>query len=124
MNLFGTTRTHVTRNHALIAPDGYVGTGLPGWTNVSAVTLISPQMGAAFVQTLIKVDSAGESAPPLPGVERFIYVVAGELILNLDQLRRRGHAEHGRFCLSAAKRSAHAHGSRRRTSQPLRAALC
>ncbi len=85
MNLFGTTRTHITRNYALVAPDGYVETGLPGWTGVSAVTLISPQMGAAFVQTLITVDSAGESAPPLPGVERFIYVVAGELVLTLDK---------------------------------------
>ena len=85
MNLFGTTRTHITRNHALVAPDGYVETGLPGWTGVSAVTLISPQMGAAFVQTLVTMNKTGESAPPLPGVERFVYVVAGELVLNLDE---------------------------------------
>ena len=83
MNLFGTTRTNVTRNHALITPDGYVETGLPGWTRASAVTLISPQMGASFVQVLVTLEGAGEGVSPLPGVERFIYVVEGEVTLNI-----------------------------------------
>ena len=85
MNLFGTTRTHVTRNHALIAPDGFVKTGLPGWSGVEAVTLISPQMGASFVQILVTMDETGESAPPLPGVERFVYVVEGEVVLTVGE---------------------------------------
>ncbi len=83
MTLFGTTRTNVTRNHAFIAPDGYVPTGLPGWKGASAVTLISPQMGARFVQTLVTLEGAGEGAPPLPGVERFIYVIEGEVTLQM-----------------------------------------
>ena len=83
MNLFGTTRTHVRRNHALIAPDGHVAQALPGWTGGSVVTLISPQLGARFVHYLVTLEEGGQSAPPLPGVERFVYVVEGELTLAL-----------------------------------------
>ena len=78
MNLFGTTRTHVRRNHALIAPDGHVAQALPGWTGGSVVTLISPQLGARFVHYLVTLEEGGQSAPPLPGVERFVYVVTDQ----------------------------------------------
>ncbi len=83
MTFFGATRTNVRRNHAFIAPDGYVPTGLPGWTLASAITLISPQMGAAFVQVLVTLEEGGEGVSPLPGVERFIYVIEGEVTLQM-----------------------------------------
>lgn len=92
MTLFGSTRTHVTRNHALIAPDGYVTTTLPGWTGAEAVMLISPQLGARFTQYLVTLgqdQEAGESSLPLPGVERFVYVVRGEVGLETEDQQTR-----------------------------------
>ena len=76
---FGQTRTAVQRGHAFIAPDGQVETTLPSWKGSMVVTLISPQMGARFSQYLAHMQPGGEGTPPLSGVERFIYVLAGEV---------------------------------------------
>ncbi|TVR60900.1 MAG: (S)-ureidoglycine aminohydrolase [Spirochaetaceae bacterium] len=80
----GETRSRVTRSHALIAADGHVNTTLQGWSGAEPVILISPQMGARFCLYLITLLSGGTSAPPLPGVERFVYVLDGELDLEFS----------------------------------------
>ena len=90
----GATRTHIKRSHALIAPDGHVATTLPGWRRTQSVTLISPQMGARFSQYLVTMDAEGEGVPPLPGVERFIYVLQGELELQSEVSVERLTAHH------------------------------
>ena len=46
MDLFGTTRSRVRRSHALIAPDSFVSSDLPGWERSRGVILIAPRMGA------------------------------------------------------------------------------
>jgi (S)-ureidoglycine aminohydrolase len=81
---FGTTRTRVRSDHALIGPDSHVTSPLVHWSQTSGVVLISPAMGAGpraprFVQYLAMTNdhSVCDSAPPL--VQRFIYVLEGSV---------------------------------------------
>ena len=51
MNVFGTTRSRVTEQHALITPDTWVWQDLPGWRGAKGVVHISlaqalPAIGA------------------------------------------------------------------------------
>lgn len=96
MNHLGYTRTCIKTTHALIAPDGHVKTTLPGWHNTSSIVLISPQLGARFTQFLAVMEAGGKGTEPLPGVERFIFVVAGGATLTIDgetqQLDEYGYA--------------------------------
>jgi (S)-ureidoglycine aminohydrolase len=79
MNHFGHTRTRVTSHHAFLAPDGHVKTSLAGWIKTQAIILISPQMGARFSQYFALLEAGAEGAMPLPGIERFIYVMDGSI---------------------------------------------
>ena len=79
LNHLGRTRTRVTLQHAFIAPDGHVATTLPDWKNTDVVVLISPQMGARFSHYLAHMAPNGEGTPPLPEVERFVFVLEGKL---------------------------------------------
>lgn len=83
MTPFGTTRSTVQRDHALLAPDAHIISQLPGWTKTDGIILISPQMGSAnrarFSQYLADMQGGGQAGPPLPGIERFIFVVEGRV---------------------------------------------
>ena len=83
MELFGTTRSRVQRSHALIGPDSFVNSDLPGWERSQIINLISPRMGARFSQYLALMESGGSAGQPLRGVERVIYVVEGGVDLKL-----------------------------------------
>ena len=84
MNHFGHTRTRVTPQHALIAPDGHVTTALPGWKNAQAIVLISPQMGAQHSHYLVEMAAGAAAGAPLAGVERFAYVLEGQLSAQVE----------------------------------------
>lgn len=77
MDLFGTTRSRVTADHALIAPDSFVRSPLPGWGGTQGIILIAPPMGARFTQYLALMEAGGTSAPPPAGGERVVYVLEG-----------------------------------------------
>ena len=79
MTQLGRTRTRVTTHHAFIAPDGHVETLLPGWKGAKGIVLTSPQMGARHSHYLAFMDEGGTAGSPLPRVERFVWVLAGEL---------------------------------------------
>jgi (S)-ureidoglycine aminohydrolase len=79
MELFGTTRSHVARSYALVTPESFVRSELPGWERSMGVILITPRMGARFVQYLALMEAGGVPARPAPGVERVLYVVEGEI---------------------------------------------
>lgn len=82
MTLFGSTRSRVRQDHALIAPDSFVKSPLPGWEQTDAVVLISPHMGARFTQYLALMNAGAGSQPARGGVERVIYVLDGEVTLH------------------------------------------
>ncbi len=75
------TRTRIAADHALITAESHVPAPLVGWTHTEAVTLIAPVMGAGFVQALVRMSPTAESALPLPGVERFVFVLEGAVTL-------------------------------------------
>ncbi|CAN5643024.1 (S)-ureidoglycine aminohydrolase [soil metagenome] len=77
MQLFGTTRSRVARDHALICPDSHVRSPLPGWTKTQCVILIAPPMGARFMQYLALMEPGATSAEVPSGIERVIYVLEG-----------------------------------------------
>ena len=83
MELFGTTRSQSRRSHALIAPDSFVTSDLPGWERSQGIILIAPRMGARFSQYIAIMEPGGAAGQPPPGVERVIYVLEGQVDLIL-----------------------------------------
>ena len=81
--LFGSSRTVVKERYALLTPDGFVASNLPGWENVVAVVNISPAMGARFVQLQVDLGTKGTGECNSGAHEFFIYVMegAGNLLL-------------------------------------------
>ena len=79
MELFGTTRSRCRRSHALIAPDSFVTSDLPGWERSQGVILIAPRIGARFSQYLAMMEPEGAAGQPPPGVERVLYVLEGQV---------------------------------------------
>lgn len=91
--LFGATRTRLASRHALIAPDGRMDDGLPGWRGARATVLISPRLGGgpapAFVQLVATLDDGGGTGAAPAGVERFVYVLDGAVTVRLGERRER-----------------------------------
>jgi (S)-ureidoglycine aminohydrolase len=79
MDPFGTSRSRVRRDHALIAPDSFVRARLPGWSRAAGVVLVAPRLGARFVQYLAFLEAGGAAGPPAAGVERVAFVLDGEV---------------------------------------------
>jgi len=77
--LFGTTRTFLGNRHAIIAPDGHVGSNLPGITGAASVVLISPEMGAGFTELTITLAENGYADFPANQIEAFVYVLQGSV---------------------------------------------
>jgi (S)-ureidoglycine aminohydrolase len=83
MDLFGTTRSRITTQHALITADTWVWQDLPGWRGAKGVVHISPHMGARFVQANVALDAGGFTSGAAEGVERVVWVRTGKLSLKL-----------------------------------------
>jgi (S)-ureidoglycine aminohydrolase len=78
MEISALTRSVVKRNHALISPDGYINSVVPGWKNCTVNVIINEQMGARLCQTIIRFQKDGS----LEGITResqvFFYVIGGK----------------------------------------------
>ncbi|HEX4146088.1 MAG TPA: (S)-ureidoglycine aminohydrolase [Pirellulales bacterium] len=81
---YGTTRSRVTRQYALITPDTHVAAPLVGWRNGSAVMHMSPEMGARFAQYTAVLGPGAVSATSGEGIERFVFVLAGAIRLKAE----------------------------------------
>jgi (S)-ureidoglycine aminohydrolase len=92
MTRLGLTRTKVTSTYALIAPDGYVASRLPGWTNCKSIVLISAAMGARFSQYHITLDAGGRGEGYSVGDSWFFFVIAGAATINGAALTQGGFA--------------------------------
>jgi (S)-ureidoglycine aminohydrolase len=82
----GLTRNVLRRNYALITPDGYVASVLPGWSQCTAFVIISAAMGARVTQLVIDLEADGGGRGETLGDEWFFYVVAGSGSLNGEKL--------------------------------------
>jgi (S)-ureidoglycine aminohydrolase len=85
MNLLGVCRSSIARTHALIAPESFVRSTLPGWENSELVILISPRMGAQFTQYLAFMAAGAVAGLIPPECERVIFVLDGEVVLKRDR---------------------------------------
>jgi|ERR1700722_940030 len=74
----GFTRTVVKLLYALLTPDGFVASNLPGWRNVTAIVNISPAMGAKFSQLQITFGENGVGEGNTGAMEFFVCVLEGK----------------------------------------------
>ena len=79
MEISALTRSVVKRNHAVIAPDGYINSNVPGWTGCTVNVIINEQMGARLCQTLITLTAAGRLVGETQAAQVFFYVVQGQV---------------------------------------------
>ena len=79
MTILGSTRTRVCKDHALIVPDSFVKCPLPGWEKAEGIILISPHMGARFLQYLALLEPGGIGDPAGAHIERVVYVLEGQV---------------------------------------------
>jgi len=80
----GISRTRVTDDHALIAPDSHVTSELPAWTNAEVIVLVSPQMGAGFTQYIVEATTDTELEGYHDTRERLIFLEGGSATLNKE----------------------------------------
>lgn len=77
----GVTRTVVKRNYALITPDGFVPSVLPGWRNTVVIINIAPVMGGPrFAQLQLTLDETSSGTGDTGALEHFYYVIAGDCL--------------------------------------------
>lgn len=86
MQPLGQTRTIIKPNHAFIAPDGHVKSALPGWTQTQGIILISPQLlkRPRFLQYLALMGEGAIAGQPYRGVQRFVYVMDGAIVIKIS----------------------------------------
>jgi len=77
MEISALTRSVVKRTHAIIAPDGYINSNVPGWKNCSVNVIINEQMGANFCQTLINASKNAELKGKTKDAQVFFYIIDG-----------------------------------------------
>lgn len=71
------TRSVVKSSHAVISPDGYVNSNVPGWTNCTVNVIINEQMGAQLCQTLVTFREGGRLTGRTVASQLFCYVISG-----------------------------------------------
>ncbi|KAH9305221.1 hypothetical protein KI387_009625, partial [Taxus chinensis] len=81
-DLPGFTRSVYKRDYALITPESQVFSALPDWTKTSGAYLITPAMDSHFVMYIAQMKENATSALPQQDIERFLFVVKGEVVLS------------------------------------------
>src|SRR6266487_4128479 len=84
MEISALTRTVVKKTHALITPDGFVSSNVPGWTNCTVNVLVNEQMGANLCQILITLNKDGRIAGVTNESQIFFYVISGSCKVNIE----------------------------------------
>ncbi|GMH35662.1 hypothetical protein BSKO_03530 [Bryopsis sp. KO-2023] len=84
-DLPGFTRSVYYPDHALVTPESRVWTTLHGWTKGETAHIISRASGAGFSMYLAKLQSGGSAPMPPDGIERFVFVLEGSLILERQE---------------------------------------
>ena len=82
MHHLGTTRSSRRADHALLTPDTFVRTPLPGMKGCTAVVHAGPALGAAFTQYTAEFESGGELGPTT--AQRFMFVVEGRVKVEIE----------------------------------------
>lgn len=89
MEISALTRSVVKRNHAIISPDGYINSNVPGWTGCTVNVIINEQMGAGLCQSLITCTASAELQGTTVASQVFFYMVEGEATATADNETKR-----------------------------------
>ena len=81
LHFLGESRSSLKSDHLLQTPDTFIRTPLPGATGVEFIVHAAPRLGAAFCWMTAEFKEGGILPPALPGIQRFVYVLEGELAL-------------------------------------------
>jgi (S)-ureidoglycine aminohydrolase len=84
MEISALTRSVVKRNHALISPDGYINSRVPGWDNCTVNVIINEQMGARLCQTLVTLADNGSLTGRTQASQLFFYVISGQCMATVS----------------------------------------
>ncbi len=77
MQSLGHSRSAHRDNHILHTPDAFVRAPLPGMRNATAIVHAAPAIGARFTQYTVEFEAGGHL--PASQIQRFIYVLSGEV---------------------------------------------
>lgn len=84
MEISALTRSVVKRNHAVISPDGYINSHVPGWVNCRVNVIINEQMGARLCQTLITAANNASVSGTTVASQLFFYIIKGSAVANIS----------------------------------------
>jgi (S)-ureidoglycine aminohydrolase len=84
MEISALTRSVVKTNHAIIAPDGYINSNVPGWSNCIVNVIINEAMGAGLCQTLITANQNCTIKGTTKASQIFFYLVKGSCNVNIN----------------------------------------
>lgn len=94
MEISALTRSVVKSNHAVISPDGYINSNVPGWTHCTVNVIINEQMGAHLCQTLITLHKGGHLAGKCVDSQIFFYIIKGHCTAAVDNKEKQVSAGH------------------------------
>lgn len=90
MHSLGHTRSTRRDDHVLHTPDTFVRAAWPGMVNAVAIVHVSPANGASFTQYTAELGAGGYL--PAANVQRFVYVLSGEVQMGGHSLHAGGFA--------------------------------
>ena len=122
MELFGTTRSRSRRSHALIAPESFVTSDLPGWERSQGIILIAPSNGCP-VLAVPRDDGARRHRGPATAGRRASALCARRASRSDAAGHERAIARSRRICLLSAGYSRRAASDRALAPQRIREAL-
>lgn len=88
MEISALTRSVIKKSHALISPDGYINSTVPGWTGCTVNVIISKEMGARFSQTIITCRQGASLSGNTQRLQSFFFVVNGGLRATVDGIAK------------------------------------
>src|SRR5580658_2571505 len=90
MHQLGQTRSAHRADHILQTPDTFVRAPLPGMDKATAIVHTAPAIGARFTEYTAEFEAGGLLGPA--AVQRFLYVLEGQLEVNGASLVRDDYA--------------------------------
>jgi len=84
MEISALTRSVVKRNHAIISPDGYINSNVPGYTNCVVNVIINEQMGAHLCQMLVTAGKNARITGQTRSSQIFFYIIKGKATAKID----------------------------------------
>jgi (S)-ureidoglycine aminohydrolase len=84
LHSLGATRSSLKADHLLQTPDTFIRTPLPGAHGVEFIVHAGPRLGAGFAMMTAEFAEGGSLAAVADGTERFLYVLDGEVSLELS----------------------------------------